>query len=338
VGGQGGLLDVSGPTRAVADVRRAVRADLVDLPAHACVLAAVSGGPDSMALASALLFEAGGTALQAAAIVVDHGLQEGSAEVAGRTADALLRLGYPQVEVRRVSVGTAGGPEAAARAARYRALDEVADQTAAAAVLLGHTRDDQAESVLLGLTRGSGAGSIKGMAPRHGRYRRPLLDLSRSTTRQACEDEAVPTWDDPHNGDPAFTRVRVRNRVLPVLEAELGPGISDALARTARLLQADDAALQEWAAEVRAKSQTGTAAGVDLDVETLIGVPEGVRMRVIRGALLEAGVPGGDLRSSHLADVEALVSRWRGQGEVHLPGRFGATRSCGRLLIARADR
>ena len=329
---------MSGPPRAVADVRRAVRDELADLPRGATVLVAVSGGSDSMALAAALQFEARGRALHPAAVVVDHGLQEDSAAVAARTAERLAALGYTQVEVRRVSVGTSGGPEAAARDARYRAIEQSADRYGAAAVLLGHTRDDQAESVLLGLARGSGAGSIKGMRRRHGRYRRPLLDLSRSVTRQACEAEQIPVWDDPHNVDPVFARVRVRDRVLPVLEGELGPGVSDALARTARLLQVDDAALQQWADEVRVKSQVDDTEGMALDVEVLSLVPEAVRTRVIRGALLDAGVPGGALRSSHISDVEALVSCWRGQGEVHLPGRFGASRSCGRLLIARADR
>ena len=333
---------MSGPPAAVAAVRLAVRESLADLAGGSSVVVAVSGGADSMALAAALLHESRRSSLQLTAVVVDHGLQTGSADVANSTVAFLAELGYQRVQVKAVAVGTAGGPEAAARLARYRAIDEVADEVSAVAVLLGHTRGDQAESVLLGLARGSGAGSIKGMSPRDGRYRRPLLGVDRTTTRQACSDESLPVWDDPHNDDPAFTRVRVRQSVLPVLEAELGPGVVAALARTASMLQADDAALHAWADEVSMKARLDDNAeggtSVVLDVDVLAGVPDAVRVRVIRSALLDAGVPGGALRSSHLADVDALVSSWKGQGEVHLPGRFGASRSYGRLLIARADR
>jgi tRNA(Ile)-lysidine synthase len=329
---------MSGPHRAVADIRRAVREALADLRPRSLVLVAASGGADSMALAAATVFVSSHSDLHPSAVVVDHQLQPGSASVVQRTAGQLTRLGFTHVDVRAVTVDAAGGPEAAARSARYAAIDAAADQVGASVILLGHTLDDQAESVLLGLARGSGAGSIKGMSQVRGRYRRPLLHIKRAETRQACIELSLDFWDDPHNDDDVFTRVRVRNHVMPVLESELGPGVSDALARTAQLLQADDAALNEWAADVKAKAALHTEAGLALDAVALADAPKAVRIRVIRSLLIELGVPGGDLRASHLSDVDALVSNWKGQGEVHLPGSFGASRSCGRLLIARADR
>ncbi|HEX5016306.1 MAG TPA: tRNA lysidine(34) synthetase TilS [Actinomycetes bacterium] len=324
---------------AIAEVRRAVRGALADLDPGTRVLVAVSGGADSMALAAAAHFVAERAVLQPMAIVVDHQLQEASGEVASSTADRLRALGYEDVVVSRVEVDGDGGPEAAARSARYRAIDEAADAMDAAVVLLGHTRDDQAESVLLGLARGSGAGSIKGMSPVTGRYRRPLLGVSRDTTRAACAAMKLEYWDDPHNVDDKYARVRVRQHVMPVLESELGPGVAAALARTAELLQSDDDALNEWANEVAAKAASGDvddAGHAVLDAEVFATAPAAVRTRVLRRALLAAGVPGGDLRASQIADVDALVSRWRGQGEVHLPGGIRASRSYGRLLIARA--
>ncbi|ABK51976.1 tRNA(Ile)-lysidine synthetase [Acidothermus cellulolyticus 11B] len=246
---------------AIAAVRHAVRTCLADLPAGALVLAACSGGPDSLALAAALAFEAPRRrpALRAGAVTIDHQLQPGSAERARQLARFLGELGLDPVEIRAVQVGRDGGPEAAARAARYAALDEVAAQCGAAAVLLAHTLDDQAETVLLGLTRGSGLRSIAGMPERFGpadRYRRPLLGIPRSVTRRACRDAGLPFWDDPQNHDPAFTRSRLRHRVLPVLRAELGPQVVAALARTAALARADADALDAWAARVYARAVT----------------------------------------------------------------------------------
>jgi tRNA(Ile)-lysidine synthase len=328
---------VSGPAPPVAAVRRVVRRALSDLPAGAVVLVAVSGGPDSMSLAAAAAFESRRTAWRCAAVVVDHQLQPESSAVADRTASGLRRLGLDPVLVRTVDVGAAGGPEAAARAARYAAIDAVADDLGATVVLLGHTKDDQAESVLLGLARGSGSRSIRGMAPVRGRYRRPLLTVDRATTRAACEAERLDVWHDPHNSDPAFARVRVRD-AMDVLERAIGPGVSDALARTASALADDDDALEQWAREVRSRARAVDDAGRPaLTVEVIASVPAAVRRRALRAEALATGVPGGSLRASHLADVDALVARWSGQGPVHLPSGVRAWRDCGRLVLAQMD-
>lgn len=326
---------MTGPHPAVAQVRHAVRAALDDLVPGTTILVAVSGGSDSMALAAATAFESRRGRWRCAAVVVDHQLQTGSAALSQRTAGLLTDLGIDPVHVESVEVGTAGGPEAAARTARYQAIDAVALRLGAEAVLLGHTRDDQAESVLLGLARGSGARSIRGMAPVNGLYRRPLIEVDRATTRAACVAEQLVIWEDPHNDDDAFTRVRLRHHVMPRLETELGPGFATALARTAALLREDDAALEQWADQVRTAARCVDDEGYEsLEVDVLAAAPAGVRRRVLRTEALEAGVPGGDLRSTHLADTDALVTQWRGQGPVHLPGGVRASRVCGRLKLA----
>ena len=322
-----------GPQPEVADVRRAVRESCADLSPGDLVLAACSGGPDSVALSAALAVEAPRAGLRAGAVTVDHRLQPGSRERAEKVAADLTALGLDPVEVLTADVGGPGGPEAAAREARYRALDAAADRLGAAAVLLGHTRDDQAETVLLGLARGSGARSLAGMAAQRGRYRRPLLDLPRDVVRAAAAGHA--TWDDPHNADPAYARARVRRDVLPGLERDLGPGVTAALARTAALLRADADALDGWAAEAHASA---TAGGVGLDVTVLAGLPAAVRTRVLRRAAIDAGCPATDLDAGHVAELDRLVTDWHGQGPLHLPGAVAASRACGRLALSRQPR
>jgi tRNA(Ile)-lysidine synthase len=321
----------AGPTAAVAAVRCAVRESLAGLDAAALVLIACSGGADSVALAAAAAFEAPRLRLRVGGVTVDHGLQTGSASRAATVAAFLTGLGLEPVEAVAVDVfAHNGGPEAAARDARYGALDAVADRLGAATVLVGHTLDDQAETVLLGLARGSGTRSLAGMAPVNGRYRRPLLAVERAVTRAACADLELPVWDDPHNGDPAFTRVRVRADVLPVLEAALGPGVAAALARTADLARDDADALDQWSAGSYAAATDADGA---LDVAALAQLPPAVRRRVLRLASLHAGIPAGSLAAVHLMAIEALVTDWHGQGPVSLPGGRSAGRRYGKLYV-----
>jgi tRNA(Ile)-lysidine synthase len=317
---------VVGPSRAVAALRSAVRPGLRTFPGP--VLVACSGGPDSVALAAALAFEARGAGVRVGGVTVDHGLQPGSAERADRTADLLRGLGLDPVVVLGAKVGEQGGPEAAARTARYAVLAGAAEQHGAR-IALGHTLDDQAETVLLGLGRGSGPRSVAGMVEDRVAggvvYWRPLLGVRRQTTRQACVDLGLPVWDDPWNADPAYTRVRLRTEVLPLLEEVLGGGVAPALARTADLLRADLDALDELAAA------SGAHEADDLPVEDVVGLPTALRRRVLRLWLLAGGVP--DLQAVHLAAVDALVGRWRGQGRVDLPGGAGVVRTSGRLAL-----
>ena len=297
------------------------------------MLVACSGGADSLALAGALAFEAPRSGHRAGGVTVDHGLQEGSADRAAQVVRLLRDLGLDPVDSVAVKVGDTGGLEAAARDARYAALQETATRRAASAVLLGHTLDDQAETVLLGLARGSGARSLAGMPAAFDRgavrFRRPLLDLDRATTRRACRAMDLPVWDDPHNDDPAYTRVRVRRDALPALERALGPGVAAALARTARLLRDDAAALDAWAGRV--------AAGQDdlfaMDVSALAELPRAVRTRVLRRAVIAAGSPPGALAAVHIEEVDRLITAWHGQQQVDLPGDVRAVRRYGKLLL-----
>lgn len=321
------------PHPAVAAVRVAVRAALADLAPGDLVLVACSGGADSLALADATAFEASTAGWRAGAVVVDHGLAADSAEVATTAAATLTHLGLDPVEVVRVAATPTGdGLEAAARDARYTALDEVAARLGAAVVLLGHTRDDQAEQVLLGLARGSGARSLAGMAAARGHLRRPLLGVTREQTRDACTAEGLVWWDDPMNADPAFARVRARS-ALADLERDLGPGVGAALARTAALLR-DDADHLDGLADAAA-AHLGTA---PWPVEDLVHLPAAVRSRVWRRLLLAAGAPAGQLSARHTDACDRLLTAWHGQGPVHAPGDLRVRRIDGRVTITPAPR
>ncbi|MEJ7629385.1 MAG: tRNA lysidine(34) synthetase TilS [Nocardioidaceae bacterium] len=313
----------------VAAVRRAVRLGLADIDAGRRVVVACSGGSDSMALAAATAFEGVNAGWLTEAVVIDHGRQPGSADVATAVARRLETLeafaGVGPVVVERVVVGRLGGPEAAARDARYAALDLHARRLDAV-VLLGHTRDDQAETVLLGLARGSGLRSLAGMRSSSGPYRRPLLTVSRAETTQACRALDIPVWHDPDNVDTRFTRVRVRRTVLPLLEAELGPGVGHALARTADQAAADVDALDALGAELYARAATLAETGPCLDLALLVEVPTALRRRVLRLAALAAGCPGGELFAVHVEALDALCVDWHGQRGVDLPGPVTAGR------------
>ena len=322
-----------GPDPAVAAIRSAVRRSIEDVPASSRVLVAVSGGPDSLALAAATSFVAPRAGLAASAVVVDHGVQAASAAVAAEAALACQGLGL-DAEVREVVVAVDGpGPEGAARDARYAALAAAADAAAASAVLLGHTRDDQAEQVLLGLVRGSGARSLAGMPGRRGVFRRPFLGIDRAMTLAACRTLGLSPWADPANEDPSLTRSRVRHRVLPVLEAELGPGVARALARTADQLRDDAEVLDALAAEL-----LGLAGGPggDVGVDVLASAPPAVRTRALRSWLVANGAPPGALTREHVLRCDALVVDWHGQGPAYLPGRVVVRRRCGTLSLARS--
>ena len=226
------------------------------------------------------------------------------------------------------------GPEAAARAARYALLDQIRERFAAEAVLLGHTRDDQAETVLLGLARGSGGRAIAGMRRAFEHYRRPLLDVSRTRHVTACQVEGIEVWDDPHNRDPAYTRVRVRRRVLPVLEDELGPGVTESLARTADQLRADMELLDayaEQAARRRRRRRAGSRS------RCWPGWQAPIRTRVLRAAAVDAGAPPGETFHQHVLGVDALVTDWHGQKWVDLPGHLRAVRRDGVLRFERVE-
>ena len=306
------------------------------------LIVACSGGADSLALAVAtLLVAASTTAAHPAArdrmlvgATVDHGLQPGSAERAGAVADQLARLGYQRTEVLTVTVGGPGGPEAAARRARYRALRELAEQIGTpeqpCAVLLAHTADDQAETVLLGLARGSGPRSIAGMRPWRPPWGRPLLGVTRQTTEATCRAAGLVPWQDPHNSDPAFTRVRLRREVLPLLEDVLGGGVRDALGRTAALMAQDLQALDDVAAATleRVRFADGT-----IDALALGEQPMAIRARVLRTWATDGGA--GPLTYEHRSRMASQVGR-SGSQQVRLPGGLDVIRTGSVLRLDRS--
>ena len=316
-----------GLSPAVAGIRQAVRGCLAGFPPGDLVLAACSGGPDSLALAAALAFTARRAGLRAGAVTVDHGLQDGSAARAMSVASVLRELGLDPVQVRTVAVDGRGGPEAAARSARYGALEKAAADLGATAVLLGHTLDDQAETVLLGLARGSGARSLAGMPPRRGVFLRPLLGVRREVTAAACAADGLTPWADPHNADRRFARVRVRLDALPALEAALGPGVAEALARTAGQLRDDAEVLEKIADDERSRASS------QLSAQSLAGLPDAVRTRVLRSAALAAGCPAGALTAAHVTRIAELVTNWHGQRWVDLPGGVRASRLSGHIVF-----
>ncbi|MFG1891762.1 tRNA lysidine(34) synthetase TilS [Micromonospora sp. NPDC049051] len=320
----------------VAAIRVAVRRALADLPPGGPVLVACSGGADSLALAAATAFVAPRMGRAAGLVTVDHDLQEGSARRAAAVVTWAREVGLAPVESVRVEVaGRPGGPEAAAREARYGALAEVADRLGAVALLTGHTRDDQAETVLLALARGAGPRGLAGMPARRDLdgvpLLRPLLEVSREQTRTACAVLGLSPWEDPHNADPSYARARVRADLLPALVRALGPGVLDNLARTARLVAADNAVLDEVA--------DAALAGVrhpdgGLAVRALAELAPAVRGRVLHAWARELGALPAALSHRHVAALEALVTGWRGQGPAHLPGGLRVLRHDGRLTVA----
>ncbi len=327
---------MTGPGPAVAAVRVAVRRDLGQLsggrgatrpglPDDGTVLVACSGGADSLALLSATVFETRRSRLRVVGVTVDHGLQEASAAHATHVVEQMASLGVDETATVRVTVDPGPrGVEAGAREARYAALGQLADHFGAGAVLLGHTLDDQAETVLLGLTRGSGGRSIAGMRRWFRRddvlFTRPLLGLTRGDTESACRAEGIGWWEDPHNSDPRFVRARIRHTVLPVLERELGPGVAAALARTAEAVRADVDELDDLA-DTWLRDHRGRLATTELEV-----LGDALRLRVLREAAVEAGSPASELSRQHVLAVDKLVAGYRGQRWIDLPGPVRAVR------------
>jgi tRNA(Ile)-lysidine synthase len=302
-------------------VHVAVRDALSDLGDGDLVLVACSGGPDSLALAAAAAGLARPGSWRAGAVIVDHGWSAAAREAGEQAVRTCRELGLDPVELVAVDSSGPGGPEGAARTARYQALAEAAERHDAKAVLLGHTLDDQAETVLLGLGRGSGARSLAGMAARIGSYRRPFLGLTRATTVAACAELGLEPWLDPANDDPAYTRVRVR-QLAAELERALGPGVVQALARSADLLRDDADALDEMAADLLVSATEAAGAG-ELDVGVLKKAPAAIRRRALLAAARDAGCPAGSLSHRHALALDGLLEAKAG-ARADLPGGITA--------------
>jgi tRNA(Ile)-lysidine synthase len=281
------------------------------------LLVAVSGGADSLALAAACEFEAKKLGLKLAAAIIDHSLQKNSDKVAAQTAKTLAALGFEEVVVKKVSVGQAGGPEAAARTARYTALETIRQQTKSNFIVLGHTASDQAETVLLGLVRGSGSKSLSGMSEKTGLLLRPLLGIDRATTEVFCKDSEIKYWLDPQNQDKKYLRVLIRKHVLPFLEKQLGGSVAASLVRTSDQLREDNTYLESQADKSFKKYAKVSTSNISFDAKTLGKLPAAILNRVIKKALDSFG---SESSRTHVLAVSDLVLSWHGQKPLALPG------------------
>jgi tRNA(Ile)-lysidine synthase len=310
------------------DLRQGILASLSDLEAGDLVLVGLSGGADSLSLLKCALHVGGERTISVGAVIIDHQLQAESANTSNRVAGIARELGADPVLVINVDVAkgaSSGGMEAAARNARRIAFNNVLTEHNAKAILLGHTLEDQGETVLLGLARGSGARSLSGMRAKEGIYRRPFLGITRQIVRDEVADLDV--FEDPHNRDPKYSRVRVRNLVLPVMETQLGPGVTQALARSADLLRDDADALDALARFEITR--------VGDDVNLLGALPRAIRTRVIRQLAITNGCPINDLTRDHVLAVDALLTNWHGQGALNLPGAVSVERRHDRLTFTK---
>ena len=313
--------------KATQVIRQAVRPWI--LKSDFRILIGVSGGADSMALAVATLLESKSAGIEAVAIIIDHQLQDGSSQVAASAREKLLELGFDDVEVVQVDVVISDGMESSARRARFQAFEAAIAKYQPDYFFLAHTKNDQAESVLLGLARGSGTRSLSGIAQVNGKFVRPLLDVDREVTENACLENGIVPWEDPHNSDLQYARVRVRRQILPLLESALGPGIVSALARSSTILREDADALDLLAGQIYSAVDPS-----NLEISELESLPKALRIRLLRLAIYGLGAPEGSLSADHLAPVEALITNWHGQGEISLPGGVKVERISGRLSLS----
>jgi tRNA(Ile)-lysidine synthase len=281
---------------------------------------ACSGGADSMALADLAIDTAG--ADRVAVLTIDHGLSEGSARVAAGVA-AWARGRGARAVVRRVDVARRASIEAAAREARYAALEELADELGLAVVLVGHTARDQAETVLMRIVRGTGPAGLAGIPARRGRFLRPLLDVDHERIAAYVAERGLPVWDDPMNVDPAIARVRVRRDILPALARE-NPQLPAALVRLAH-------SAAEWLEVIDARA--APLARLPIDCAALAAEPAAIRKRAVAIALEAAGI---DHEAVHLEAIDRLVTAPRhGEQSVDLPAAR-VVRSYDRLDLAGA--
>jgi tRNA(Ile)-lysidine synthase len=306
-------------TPAIADVRSAVSEVLenLNLSAGDTILVAVSGGADSVALASAMAFEGSKRKFKVAAAIIDHNLQPRSDLVAANTAEVCETLGINPVLVSSIFITQKlSGPEAAARSARYLELEKIREQLGAKYIFLGHNLGDQAETVLLGLVRGSGLSAISGMQQidENRKLVRPLLGLTRAELRQSVIDQGLDIWDDPQNADEDFTRVKVR-RILRELETQLAPGISEALVRTASLAQ-------EAAGFMNLEAQKLLAAACIAPGAYSIAILEqahvGLRRKALHLIIQKQGAKSPT--RFQVLEVDSLITNWHGQKPLSLSG------------------
>ena len=307
------------------EMQNAVQNLLKDFDAGDYVLVGCSGGADSLALAWTTLVVGKRLELKTGVIIVDHQLFPESNSVALNAKKQCEDLGIEEVIIKKVNVEqTHEGLEAAARIARYEAFENVLQETNAQVILLAHTQDDQAETVLMRLTRGSGAKSLSGMAQVSGKYLRPFLHLRKKLVHDSLDLIGLKAWQDPANTDHQFLRVKVRHELMPKIIEVLGESAISSLDKTSQLLRLDNQALEELAQQFFESQKDVKTNG--LEISELEKLPEAIRTRVLRICAIASGVHPGPFSFEHIEAIDALVKNWHGQGNVDLPGFIQATR------------
>ena len=303
------------------NLQNAVNNLLKDFEPADNILVACSGGADSLALAWTSQVVTKRIGLNLIAVIIDHQLIKESTQVAQDAKKKCEDFGIEKVVIKQIEVkDDKDGLEAAARKARYEAFEESVNEFNAKAVLLAHTQDDQAETMLMRLTRGSGAKSLSAMKEVSGKYLRPFLHIRKQVLVDALEKENISYWQDPANTNYKFLRAKVRHELMPKLIEVLGESAIDSLDRTSGLLKEDNEALESIALESYEKLNK------ELKVQELEKLPTAIRKRVIKIAALNSGVTPGPFSFEHIEAIDALVTNWRGQGNVDLPGFIQASR------------
>jgi tRNA(Ile)-lysidine synthase len=277
------------------------------------VLAAVSGGSDSVALAHLLHdLDAGGELRLVGVAHFNHQLRASAADDQRLAAGVARSLSVPMLvdraDVAARALSERRSIEDAARASRYEFFDRARAEAGADVVALGHTRDDQAETVLLRLVRGAGPRGLSGMHPRHGHIVRPLLDCRRGALREWLGDRRIPFADDESNQDVAIPRNRVRAELLPLLETRFNPAVVDVLADEAEL------AREVWAWMEAECERFGS----DLDVARLRAAPRALARLVVWRALTSAS-GGRPISFNHVDAALRLIEH--ADAAVDLPGQ-----------------
>ena len=312
------------------ELQNAVQNLLKDLDPGDLVLVGCSGGADSLALVWTTSVVGKRLELKTGAVIVDHQLIPESNDVAQNAKKQCEELGIEKVIIKKVEVNqTNEGLEAAARIARYEAFENVLHETNAKVILLAHTQDDQAETVLMRLTRGSGAKSLSGMSAISGKYLRPFLHLRKKIVHHSLDLIGMKAWQDPANFDNQYLRVKVRQELMPKLIEVLGEGAISSLDKTSQLLRLDNQALDELAQQFVDAQDDVKKNG--LKVKELENLPEAIRTRVLKICAVASGVHPGPFSFEHIEAIDALVKNWHGQGNVDLPGFIQATRVDGSL-------
>lgn len=310
--------------------RNAIKSALSTVSKDANVGLGVSGGADSLALLIALstLYK-GDRASQVHVVSIDHQLQEITSQISQQVATLANNFGFTTHIIPIDIPETGNGAEADARTARYSAFDTIITDHNLEAFLIGHTKSDQAEQVMLGLLRGSGTRSISGIPERRGVFVRPFLNvLNRAETQKVCNENLVTYWCDPHNDSTDYNRVNIR-KLIKETETVTGQNIVEPLVRTAKISTEDADALDFYATVAY-----DTIVSSDWNIDTLLTVPVAIRKRVYRNKLISLNIATDKVSFDALASIETLISDWHGQKVNNITSNLMVTRVDNRIVFS----